>query len=246
MSYDEFIECLQEYLMIHFGKGWEYVYEYLCMQDEAGNVNDVKKYDKDGKPILDENGNHVTAHICYVNNLDYMGDMFDYEYMNENYEYMRELVVKGMALVDPADKQMYQRYEFLLMNVEMLGLSAVRKAWYLAEDADPAKKAAYMERYDWLFKFLRDERFSSGNGVMGEEWNGNGGEELKRIVVNGNHPSDWMDQVPQENYYEYSPYGLVTGDFDENGNFEVGGETWRKYSEGWEWTGSVPVWGYYG
>ncbi len=247
MSYDEFIECLQEYLMIHYGKGWEYVYEYICMQDEAGNVNDVKKYDADGNPVLDENGNHVSAPICYINNLDYMGDMFDYEYMNENYEHMRDLILKGMALVDAeADPQMYQRYEFLLMNVEMVGLSAVRKAWYLAEDADPENKAKYMERYDWLFKFLRDERMNYGDNLRGEEWNGNGDDEFKRIVVNSNKPLDWMEQVPQEDYYKYSPYGLITGDYNEDGEFEEGGETWRKYSEGWEWTGSVPVWGYYG
>ena len=250
MSYEEFIECMQEYLALFYGDGWEYVYEYICMQDEAGNVNDVGEYDENGNPILDENGNIKTHTICYVNNLDYMGDMFDYEYMIENYEYMRDLILKGMALVDPEDEQMYQRYEFLLMNVEMIGLSAVRKSWYMDENADPAKKAAYMERYDWLFTFLRDERMNHGDGLKGEEWNGNGENEFKRIVVNTNKPLDWMEQVPQEDYYQYSPYGLITGDWEtqKDGSvvFKSGGETWRKYSTGWEWTGSVPVWGYYG
>ncbi len=246
MSYEEFVEALKEYLQIHYGAGWEYVYEYLCMQDEAGNVNDVKDYDEHGNPVLDENGNHKSHIICYINNLDYMGDMFDYEYMVENYEYMRELILKGMALVPADDAQMYQRYEFLLMNVEMVGLSAVRKSWYIDENATAENKAKYMERYDWLFKFLRDERMNYGDNLRGEEWNGNGESEFKRIIVNSNKPADWMEQVPQENYYEYSPYGLVTGDYNEDGEFEAGGETWRKYSEGWDWTGSVPVWGYYG
>ena len=260
MSFDEFVECLKEYLQIHYGKGWEYVYEYLCMQDEASDCNDFIQADSSGNPVIGADGQPVRRIACYINNLDYMGDMFDYEYMGENYEYMRELILKGMALVPASDKQMYQRYEFLLMNVEMIGLSAVRKSWYLDPNADPEKKATYMERYDWLFKFLRDERMNYGDGLNGEEWNGNSGnDEFKRIVVNSNKPLDWMDQVPQENYYEFSPYGLITGDWvtetekDLNGNgntgdtfFEAGGETWRKLSEGWEWTGSVPNWGYFG
>ncbi len=248
MSYDEFIGEIKEYLQIHYGKGWEYVYEYMVMQDEAGNVNDVKKYDSDGNPILDENGNHVSAPICYINNLDYMGDMFDYEYMRDNYEYMRNLVLKGMALVDKeADPQMYQRYEFLLMNAEMIGLSAVRKSWYLSETATAEQKATYMERYDWLFSFLRDETIFYGDNLRGEEWNGNNdNEEFKYLIVNSNQPADWMEQVPQEDYYKWSPYGLITGGYNDEGEFEPGGETWRKYSEGWDWTGSVPVWGYYG
>ncbi len=251
MSYEEFIEVMKEYLAIHYGEGWEYVYEYICMQDEAGNVNDVRYEDETGKLAVDENGSYLYRHICYINNLDYMGDMFDYEYINENYEYMRDLILKGMALVPEEDVQMYQRYEFLLMNVEMIGLSAVRKSWYLSEDATEEQKTKYMERYDWLFTFLRDERMNYGAGLNGEEWNGNGSSgqddgEFKRIVVNSNKPLDWMDQVPQENYYEYSPYGLITGDYNDKGEFEPGGETWRKHSTGWEWTGSVPVWGYYG
>ncbi len=265
MSYDEFLEVIEEYLMIHYGKGWEYVYEYIKMQDEAGNVNDVKKYNADGTPLLDENGDHVSATICYINNLDYMGDMFDYEYMNENYEEMRELIQKGWALVDSNDAQMYQRYEFLWMNIEILGLSAVRKSWYLSETATAEQKQTYMERYDALFEFLTTERMNEGDNINGREWNSTDWdndlkiEPFKHLYLNMNKPYNWPEEIAKiKDYYKLSPYGLVTGDWVEETNedlnrdgkiedyFEPGGETWRKYSEGWEWTGSTPSWGYYG
>ncbi len=260
MSYDEFIEALQEYLQIHYGKGWEYVYEYICMQDEAANVNVVGCQDGHANPILDENGQQKYAVSCYINNCDYMGDMFNYEYMRDNYEYMRNLIVKAMALSTPGDKQMYQRYEFLLMNVEMIGLSAVRKSWYLSDSATAEQKATYMERYDWLYNFLVNETLNDGDGINGREWNGNdyskdlGIEEFKRVIVSANQPLNWMKQLADlEDYYKYSPYGLVTGSYtDDNQNgkydvgetFEPGGEAWCKYTGGWEWTGSVPGWGY--
>ncbi len=261
MSYDEFIDEMQEYLQIHYGEGWEYVYEYICMQDEASNINVVGCQDQYANPVYDENGEQKYAVSCYINNCDYMGDMFSYDYIVENYEYMRNLILKAMALVPAEDKQMYQRYEFLLMNVETLGLSAVRKSWYLSADATAEQKATYMERYDWLFNFLVTETLFDGQGVNGREWNGNsdyraelGIEEFKRVIVHAHQPADWMEQLADlEDYYKYSPYGLITGSYtDSNHNgkydvgetFEPGGETWRRYGTGWEWTGSVPGWIY--
>ena len=251
MSYDEFIAEMQEYLRIHYGDGWEYVYEYICMQDEAGNVNDEITTDDYNQPIRDENGEYVYQSICYVNTCELMGDMFDYEYMNDNYEHMRDLILKGMALVEPNDFQMYQRYEFLLMNVEMIGLSAVRKAWYLSENATEEQKATYIERYDWLLNFLKNERIDGK--LNGKEWNDdNLYGEFNRVIVSDDNPSNWMDQLVDLECYQYSPYSLITGDYyDKNGNgkydsdenFRIGHETWRRYNEGWEWSSDFIVWG---
>ncbi len=251
MSYDEFIEEIKEYLQIHYGNGWEYVYEYICMQDEAANLNVVGCQDSSANPIYDENGQHKYAVSCYISDIDLMGDMFSYEYMNENYEYMRELILKGMALVPEEDKQMQQRYEFLLMNVEMIGLSAVRKSWYLAEDATDEHKATYMERYDWLFSFLRYENLYD-DGINGSEWSNLVGDEGKHIIVSPDQPCDYMEQLGDLDYYQYSPYGLIIGSYnDYNGNgkydigesFSVGGESWRRYTGGWEKHSVVVSWG---
>ncbi len=235
MSYDEFIEALEEYLKLFYGAGWEYVYEYICMQDEAGNVSNVGDYNADGTPMLDENGQPKSHVICYINNLDYMGDMFDYEYSAENYLYMRDLILKGMALA--SDDEMYERYQLLLMNCDVIGLSAVRKSWYLAEDADPELKEIYVENYTWVYNFLKDYRLKYPEHYSSECYD--------RIVVNANYPTDWMDDTVFDP--SMSIYGIVTGAWsEENGvkTFKPGGETWRMRSTGWEWTGSLPNWGY--
>lgn len=276
MSYDEFLKEIEEYLMIHYGAGWEKVYEYLEMIHEASDTNYVGVQIED-KPVLDDNGEPTYAVSCYVNNCDYMGDMFSYAYLNEHYEYMRQLILDAWALSgatatsnDKNVKQMNQRYEFLFMNIEVMGLSAVRKAWYMSETATAEQKQTYMERYDYMFNFLCTETMTDGAGLNGREWNGNNGsvgglEEYKRLIVNANYPGDWMETVaahfaahPDEDYYAYSIYGLTTGAIvdeiadnkDQNGDgvksvyFSPGGESWRVHAGGWEWTGSVPHWNY--
>ncbi len=127
MSYEKFIAAMQEYLMMYYGDGWEYVYEYLVMQDEASELTG-----------------------CYVNNLDYPGDMLDYAYMCDNYEHMRELIVKALAAADSEFE--IQNCEYLLMNIEYLGLSAVHTTWYEQEQ----NKAVYEERYTWLYNYIKD------------------------------------------------------------------------------------------
>ena len=131
MSYEEFISAMQEYLMMYYGDGWEYVYEYILMQDEAKNLAG-----------------------CYVNNLDYPGDMFDYEYIRDNYEDMRVLVLCALAEAD--NEFEIQHCEYLLMNIEFLGLSAVHNSWYEAENANAERRSEYEERYKWLYNYIKD------------------------------------------------------------------------------------------
>ncbi|MBR4071828.1 MAG: DUF4838 domain-containing protein, partial [Clostridia bacterium] len=117
MSIEEFEATMLEYLQMYYGDGAEYIFEYIKMQDHAGNINTTSG-DKYG----------TIESYCYVNNLDYPGDMFDYEYMRDNYEHMRGLILKALALAEGAQ---VRRCEYLLMNAEFLGLSACHKSWYV-------------------------------------------------------------------------------------------------------------------
>jgi len=128
MSFDEFCDAVKEYLYLDFGDGYEYIYEYVVMQDEAGNAI--------GK--------------CYENNLDYPGDMFDYDYIHDNYEYMRDLVLKAMALAE--DDGQIKRCEYILVNCEFLGLSATHKDYLDSTDAE--YKAQYEQRYEWMYNYI--------------------------------------------------------------------------------------------
>lgn len=128
MSFEEFCDLIKEYLYMDFGEGYEYIYEYIVMQDEAGNATDR----------------------CYENNIDYPGDMFDYDYIHDNYEYMRELVLKAMAL---AEGRQVKRCEYILVNCDFLGLSATHADYMASEDAEV--RAEYEERYTWMFNFIK-------------------------------------------------------------------------------------------
>lgn len=141
MSFEEFEAAMLEYLYMYYGDGAEYILEYIKMQDHAGNINTTS-----GK----EYG--TIESYCYTNNLDYPGDMFDYAYMRDNYEYMRGLILKALAL---AEGNQIRRCEYLLMNAEFLGLSACHNSMYL-ESTDEAQKAEYVKRYEWLYNFIKD------------------------------------------------------------------------------------------
>ena len=137
MSYDEWTENMKEYLMIYYGAGYEYIYEYILMHDEAGN----------------QSGN------CYINNCDYPGDMFDYEYTRDNYNKMRELLVTAM---DMAERQAQKdRIEHLLVSCDFLGLSACYKSWY--ENGTAETKALYVERYDYMYNYVKDNNLRIGS-----------------------------------------------------------------------------------
>lgn len=127
MSFEEFCQEIKDYLYLDFGEGYEYIYEYIVMQDEAGNAL--------GK--------------CYENNLDYPGDMFDYDYIYENYEKMRELVLKAMALAEGYE---ITRCEYILVNCDFLGLTAYHADYLASEDAE--MKAEYESRYNWMYEFI--------------------------------------------------------------------------------------------
>ncbi len=236
MSFDEFVAEMKAWMKSYYGPGYEYLYEYICMQDEASNLNNVR-YETtpgSGELAVDENGEYLWRNICYINNCDYPGDMFDYEYIRDNYEYMRALTTKALDMAENWKQR--ERCQFIVMNCDVLGLSAVRKSWYLSEDATAEQKALYEERYTWLFNFMKDYTIQDPYQYYKDGY--------KRIFVNSNQSLDYMDTVSLD--FTISPISLITGGFEDDGTFDPGGETWRKYSTGWEWTGSVPVWGYYG
>ncbi|MBR6650071.1 MAG: DUF4838 domain-containing protein [Clostridia bacterium] len=137
MSFEEFCETMKEYLKIFYGDGYEYIYDYIWMHDEAGN----------------ESG------ICYVNNCDYPGDMFGYEYIRENYEEMRGLLTKALAL---AEGDQIRRIEQLIVGCDVLGHSACHKTWYL--EGTEETRAVYTERYTWMYNYIKDNNMNVGLG----------------------------------------------------------------------------------
>lgn len=139
MSYDQYLEDLKEFLLFYYGPGYEEIYQYILMYEEAGNQSG----------------------ICYVNNCDYPGDMFGYEYVRDNYETMRDLLEAALEKTTRADQK--SRIEYLIVTCDFLGLSACHKSWYL--EGTEETKALYAERYDYMYNFVKSHRMSLGAGA---------------------------------------------------------------------------------
>lgn len=128
MSLDEYISHIKDFLYMHYGNGWEEMYEYVLMYEEAGDA---------------------TGH-CFLNNFDYGYDMFSYSYLNENYETMRALLDAAEAkTANPTQKARIERLRFCF---DYLGLSAVHASWYTNGTAET--RALYEERYTAMFNYF--------------------------------------------------------------------------------------------
>ncbi len=128
MTYDEWLAIMKEYLYINYGEGYEELYQYILMQTEAG----------------DQCG------TCFINNFDRPGDMYSYDYLAENYEEMRALLVTAYEKAETSDQK--KRVQTLLVCCDFMGLSSVHTSWYL----DGENKSLYMERYDWMYNYVKN------------------------------------------------------------------------------------------
>ncbi len=129
MTYEEWTDILKEYLYINYGNGVDELYEYMLMQTEAG----------------DQCG------TCFINNFDRPGDMYSYEYLAENYEYMRGLLVTAYEKAKTDDQR--SRIQNLLVCCDFMGLSSVHTDWYVNGN----NKSLYMERYDWMYNSIKNK-----------------------------------------------------------------------------------------
>ena len=130
MTYEEWVDILLEYLYMNYGEGYNELWEYILMQTEAG----------------DQCG------TCFVNNFDRPGDMYSYEYLAENYEYMRGLLLTAYDKALTDDQR--GRIETLIVCCDFMGLSSVHTDWYL-EGTDETKQL-YKERYTWMYEYIDD------------------------------------------------------------------------------------------
>ncbi len=129
MTYDEFIGHMKEYLYMHYGPGYEYIYEYILMQNEAGDLAG-----------------------CYSNNHGRPFDMYSHEYLRENYDEMRGLILKAIELCERDDSEYHLRT--LLACCDFMGLASSYKAMYVNGDSE--SRATYEERYTEMYNFLKE------------------------------------------------------------------------------------------
>ena len=96
--------------------------------------------------MQEEAGNQCGT--CFINNYDRPGDMYSMQYIAENYEQMRSLLVTALS---KADRDEYRsRLSTLIYCCDFLGLSAVYKDWYVKS----GNRALYIERCCNMFTYF--------------------------------------------------------------------------------------------
>ncbi len=127
MTMDEYIGYMKEFLYIWYGDGYEYIYEFILLQNEAGD-----------------------AAGCFINNHDRPWDLYSIYYYREHYEEMRALLIKALEASEREECKI--RIETLIAGCEFMGLSAVHTAWYT--EGTEESRALYEERYTALMNFI--------------------------------------------------------------------------------------------
>lgn len=126
MSFERYVEHMKEFLYMYYGDGYEEIYQFILLQEEAGNQ----------------------CGTCFINNYDRPGDMYSMQYIADHYEEMRALLVTALG---KADRDEYRsRLSTLIYCCDFLGLSAVYKSWYVNNQ----NRALYIERCNNMFGYF--------------------------------------------------------------------------------------------
>lgn len=127
---EEFFGLIDEYLMIYYGSGWEYVREYLDMYEAAGDA----------------------VEGCFTNNYHLPFDMVSRSYFRQNFDYMDYLLTEAARLADSAEQEM--RLVRLRAHCLFLGLSATYEEDYVNGDSD--SRAVYEAKYRVLLDTVKN------------------------------------------------------------------------------------------
>lgn len=146
MSEEEFEAYLDEFLMIYYGDGWEYIKQYVYMQDICGNLQG-----------------------CFMNNFDRPWNFYNKEYYGQHYD---EILALFNNAYDAAEtKEQKKRVELARIHVYFLGLSATYERCWV--NGSEAQKAQYQEQYAYLWNYINTGTYrvcdigQSGKGGCG-------------------------------------------------------------------------------
>jgi len=135
MTFEEYDGYVKKYLYEAYGEGWEYVYEFIQMYEEAGDVSGL------------ENGG-TTTH-CFIGNHARGYDTTSVVYIKEHYEEMRNLLLAAIESYDTEKTSNAGSRERRLNNLfycfEIVGLGSIYLDHYV--NGTPEQQAEFEERY---------------------------------------------------------------------------------------------------
>ena len=140
MTEEEYEGYMDEFLMIYYGDGWEYIKQYIFMSNYASDING-----------------------CWTNNHDAIFDIYNEEYFRDNYAEMARL----FDLAWEAAKTEEQKFRVASASVHahFMGLAATYERDYVNGDA--ASRAEYARRYEDLRSFYEQNAYDKDTNPMG-------------------------------------------------------------------------------
>lgn len=140
MSREEYMDNVCIYLKNTYGDGWEYMLEYLDMQDEAS-----------------------TYVGCFVNNYEMPFDTYGRSYMAENYEKMEQLFDSAYAMAKTdAERQAIRKTS---VHMYFLCLSATYESHYVNGTENERSDWEYDYKYKF-YRYAKETGVSVGSGVF--------------------------------------------------------------------------------
>ena len=88
---------------------------------------------------------------CFISNFDRPGDMYSYAYIDEHYEYMRQLLCDALEMADRDEYK--ERITVMLLCFDFLGLSSSYDRMYTNGDA--ASRSLYEQRYTDMYNGMK-------------------------------------------------------------------------------------------
>ncbi len=144
MTFEEFDQLVKDHLYEQYGDGWEYIYEFIQMYEEAGDVSGL------------ENGGEVPH--CFVGNHARAYDTTSIVYIKENYEEMRNLILAAIDAYNKGkttnDGTRIKKLNDLFNCFEILGLGAIYVDNYM--NGTDEQRAEYEARYATFLKYAND------------------------------------------------------------------------------------------
>ncbi len=135
MSFDKYCDYMKEYLYMYYGDGYEQLFQYILMQNDAGK----------------------SCGTCFISNFDRPGDMYSPSYMRANYEEMRKLLSTALDMAEKPEH--IDRLKTLLYLFDFLGLSYVYHDWYT--NGTEETRALYEQRYTEMWNYVRSKNFDA-------------------------------------------------------------------------------------
>ncbi|MBR0302644.1 MAG: DUF4838 domain-containing protein, partial [Clostridia bacterium] len=170
MTEEEYEDLMDEYLMLHYGKGWEYIKQYIYMSNYASDING-----------------------CWTNNHDAPWDVYSKDYFAEHYEEMARLFRQAYDAAESDDER--ERIVMTSVHMHFLGLSATYESNYV--NGTEEQRNTYKERYAQLWKYYRDNAYDEDTNPTGIKGyvNGSGTAQFDNFPSLPNPvmcPMDWM------------------------------------------------------